>query len=141
MRQGLLEAVALVLLSLVAASAFGQQKEDVFKGKLFAPNVILENQAELNLSKEQFTKIRAAVVEVQTSVAEHEWDMREAYLKLMAELDRKPVSEAAVLEHATAALLAENEVKKRQMAMLVRLKNLLTAEQVATLEAIEAKRR
>lgn len=141
MRQGLLEAVTLVLLSLVAASAFGQQKEDVFKGKLFAPNVILENQAELNLSKEQFTKIRAAVVEVQTSVAEHEWDMREAYLKLMAELDRKPVSEAAVLEHATAALLAENEVKKRQMAMLVRLKNLLTAEQVATLEAIEAKRR
>ncbi len=141
MRQGLLKAVALVLLSLVASSAFGQQKEDVFKGKLFAPNVILENQAELNLSKEQFTKIRAAVVEVQTSVAEHEWDMREAYLKLMAELDKKPVSEAAVLEHASAALLAENEVKKRQMAMLVRLKNLLTAEQVATLEAIEAQRR
>lgn len=141
MRQGLLQAVALVLLSLAASSALGQQKEDVFKGKLFAPNVILENQAELNLSKEQFTKIRAAVVEVQTSVAEHEWDMREAYLKLMAELDRKPVSEAAVLEHASAALLAENEVKKRQMAMLVRLKNLLTPEQVATLEAIEAKRR
>ena len=141
MRQGLLQALALVLLSLVAGSAFGQQKEDVFKGKLFAPNVILENQAELNLSKEQFTKSRAAVVEVQTSVAEHEWDMREAYLNLMAELDKKPVSEAAVLEYATAALLAENEVKTRQMAMLVRLKNLLTAEQVAMLEAIEAKRR
>lgn len=141
MRQGLLQAVALVLLSLLAGSAFGQQKEDVFKGKLFPPNVILENQAELNLSKEQFTKIRAAVVEVQTSVAEYEWDMREAYLKLMAELDRMPVSETAVLEHATTALLAENEVKKRQMAMLVRLKNLLTKEQVATLEAIEDGRR
>ena len=141
MRQGLLQAAALVLLSLLTTAAFGQQKEDVFRGKLFAPNVILENQAELNLSKEQFTKIRAAVVEVQTSVAEHEWDMREAYLKLMAELDKKPVSEAAVLEHASAALLAENEVKKRQMAMLVRLKNLLTAEQVATLEAIEGARR
>lgn len=141
MRQGLLKAVALLLLSLVAGTAAGQQKEDVFKGKLFAPNVILENQAALDLSKEQFTKIRAAVVEVQTSVAEYEWDMREAYLKLMAELDRTPVSEAAVLEHATTALLAENEVKKRQMAMLVRLKNLLTAEQVATLEAIEAGRR
>ncbi len=141
MRQGLLQTVALVLLSLATTAAFGQQKEDVFKGKLFAPNVILENQAELNLSKEQFTKIRAAVVDVQSRVAEHEWDMREAYMKLMAELDKKPVSEQAVLEHATAALLAENEVKKRQMAMLVRLKNLLTAEQVAMLEAIEATRR
>ena len=141
MRQGLIQAVALVLLSLLAGGAFGQHKEDVFKGKLFAPNVILENQAELNLSKEQFTKIRAAVVEVQTSVAEYEWDMREAYLKLMAELDRVPVSEAAVLEHATTALLAENEVKKRQMVMLVRLKNLLTEEQIATLERIDAGQR
>ena len=141
MRNGLFQAVAVVLLSLAVGSAYGQQKEDVFKGKLFAPNVILENQAELNLSKEQFTKIRAAVVEVQTSVAEYEWDMREAYLKLMAELDRVPVSEDAVLEHATAALLAENEVKKRQMAMLVRLKNLLTEQQVATLAAIEAGKR
>ncbi len=38
------------------------------------------------------------------------------------------------------ALLAENQVKKHQMAMLVRLKNLLTAEQIAYLEAIHGKK-
>lgn len=145
MRQGQngLRAVATAILLLLAGTvvaADGERKEDVFKGKLFPPNVILENQSELNLSKEQFTKIRAAVVEVQTSVAEFEWDMREAYLKLMQELDKAPVSESLVLEHATTALQAENEVKKRQMAMLVRLKNLLTEEQIATLQAIERRR-
>ena len=115
-------------------------KEDPFKGKLFAPNVILENQAELGLTKKQFTEIRATVVEVQGNVAEYEWDMREAYLKLMAELDKSPVSEDRVLEHAEVALLAENQVKKHQMAMLVRLKNLLTAEQIAYLESIHGKK-
>ena len=112
--------------------------DDVFKGKLFPPNVILENQAELHLSKEQFTKIRAAVVAVQSNVAEHEWDMREAYLKLMEELDKTPIDENAVIEHANAAMLAENQVKKKQVSMLVRLRNILSADQIAYLESVAA---
>ena len=131
--------VTVVAALLIALPAGAQDKKDPFKGKLFPPNVILENQAELNLTKEQFTQIRAAVVEVQGNVAEHEWDMREAYLLIMAELDKSPIDEDAVLEHAEAALLAENQVKKHQMAMLVRLKNLLTEEQVAILEAKHGK--
>jgi hypothetical protein len=107
----------------------------VFKGKLFAPNVILEHQAELGLSKQQFTEIKRAVVDVQANVAEHEWDVREAYQNILAELDRAPIDQEQVLEHVDAALRAENEVKKLQVAMLIQLKNLLTAEQVAYLES------
>ena len=130
--------VVIACFGIATAMAAGP-KDDVFKGKLFPPNVILENQDELELSKDQFTKIRAAVVEVQGNVAEYEWDMREAYVKLMAELDQSPVDEDRVLEHANTALLAENQVKKQQMRMLVRLKNLLTADQIAYLESIHGK--
>ncbi len=133
MKKGIL--CLLVIACLGMGSAMAEEPKDVFKGKLFAPNIILENRDELRLSKEQFTAIRAAVVEVQAGVAEHEWDMREAYQALMLELDKSPVSENKVLEHASVALLAENQVKKKQMAMLVRLKNLLTAEQIAYLES------
>ena len=133
----LVAAVAVFSLGIAMAA---DNKQDPFKGKLFAPNVILENQEELGLTKHQFTEIRATVVEVQGNVAEFEWDMREAYLKLMAELDKSPVSEDRVLEHAEVALLAENQVKKHHMAMLVRLKNLLTAEQIAYLESIHGKK-
>ena len=130
--------IASVLLIASAASAqgMGQQQRDVFKGKLFAPNIILEHQEALNLSKEQFTAIRAAVVEVQASVAEHEWDLREAYQRIMSDLDDTPVDEAKVLEDVQAALLAENEVKKLQVAMLVRLRNLLTDEQMTYLQSV-----
>ena len=135
MRKGLLVLLAFACVGMEAATAAGP-KDDVFKGKLFAPNVILENQAELSLSKQQFTDIRKAVVEVQGNVAEHEWDVREAYQKIMAELDKSPIDEARVLEYVGAALRAENEVKKLQVTMLIQLKNLLTDEQIAYLESV-----
>ena len=141
MRQGkrnslTLLGICLVLFTTVAtAQGIGKQK-DVFKGKLFAPNIILENQDELGLSKEQFTAIRAAVVAVQGNVAEHEWDLREAYMKVMADLDEVPVDEDKVMVNVQAALLAENEVKKLQVAMLIRLRNLLTDEQMQYLQGL-----
>ncbi len=133
MRKGILCLLALAALGTSTALA-EQQPKDVFKGKLFAPNIILENRDQLQLSKEQFTAIRSAVVEVQAGVAEHEWDMQEAYQALMLELDKSPIDEEKVLDYAGQALLAENQVKKKQMAMLVRLKNLLTADQIEYLE-------
>ena len=108
---------------------------DVFKGKLFPPNIVLEYQDELGLTKEQFAAIRAAVVEVQSNVAEHEWDLRMAYQEVMSELDNSPVESARVLELIDQVLMAENKVKKLQVAMLVELRNLLTDEQMDILRA------
>lgn len=128
-----------VIASLVFGTAFAagmKGKDDVFKGKLFAPNVILEQQDQLGLSKQQFKEIRAIVVEVQTGMAEHEWDMREAYQALMAELNQPQIDESIVLGHVHTALLAENQVKKKQIRMLIRLRNLLTAEQIDYLETV-----
>ena len=124
-----------LLTSVTAAQGQGNQK-DVFKGKLFPPNIILEHQDELGLSKEQFTAIRAAVVEVQSNVAGHEWDLREAYQRVLSELDDSPIDEDKVLENVDAALRAENQVKKLQVAMLIKLRNLLTDEQVEYLQFV-----
>jgi hypothetical protein len=135
-KKGIFLVLAVASLGMGAALAAGP-KEDVFKGKLFPPNVILEHRAEIGLSKAQFKAIRAAVVEVQAGVAEHEWDMQEAYQVLMQELDKSPIDENRVMENADKALLAENQVKKKQMSMLVRLKNLLTEEQIAYLESVQ----
>jgi len=135
MKKGILLGLTIVFLG--AGTAFAEDlRADVFKGKLFAPNMILEQREELHLTKEQFTEIRAAVVQVQSGVAEYEWDLREAYQALMLELDKAPISEAEVMKYANKALLAENQVKKKQMSMLIKLKNLLHPEQIAYLEAL-----
>ena len=130
-------ALLLILgLAFAAPAVAADGKDEPFRGKLFPPNVILEHKDQLNLTKQQFTEIRAAVVEVQSGVAEHEWDMAEAYQAMMTELDRETIDQAVVLEHATVALRAENEVKKKQISMLVKLRNLLNNEQVAYLRSV-----
>jgi len=142
MRQGTKKILPMVgiCLALSVSVASAQDRgvpKDVFQGKLFAPNIILEHQDELGLSKEQFAAIRAAVVDVQGKVAEHEWDLREAYQKVLADLDESPVDTDKVLKNVEAALLAENKVKQLQVAMLIRLRNLLTDEQMAYLQSVK----
>jgi hypothetical protein len=132
-------AICLFLLSSIAQAQGPGNQKDVFKGKLFPPNIILEHQDELGLSKEQFTAIRAAVVEVQANVAEHEWDLREAYQQVLSALDESPVDEDKVLNNVDAALRAENQVKKLQVAMLIKLRNLLTDEQVEYLRSVNGR--
>ena len=131
-----LAGVFLFLLTSVAAAQGQGNQKDVFKGKLFPPNIILEHQDKLGLSKDQFTAIRAAVVEVQSNVAGHEWDLREAYQRVLADLDDSPIDEDKVLDDVDAALRAENQVKKLQVAMLIKLRNLLTDEQVEYLQSV-----
>ncbi len=128
--------ICLFLLASVAAAQGQGYQKDVFKGKLFPPNIILEHQDELGLSKEQFTAIRAAVVEVQINVAEHEWDLREAYQRVLADLDDSPIDEDKVLNNVQVALLAENQIKKMQVAMLIKLRNLLTDKQAEYLQTV-----
>ncbi len=136
LRNGIAVIACLVLCMGVALAQDRGGKPDPFKGKLFAPDIILRNQAELNLTKEQFTAIKGAVVDVQANVAEHEWDVREAYQKTLALLDESPIDERKVVDSVNDLLLAENQVKKQQVLMLIRLKNLLNDEQVAYLDAI-----
>ncbi len=137
MKKGIL--IVLFACVAVATAAAAGPKADMFKGKLFPPNVILEHQAELNLTREQFTAIKSAVVEIQATIAGFEWDMREAQQKVLAELDQSPVNEKRVLEHVSVVLAAENQLKKQQMTMLIRLRNLLTPDQVDYLKSQRGK--
>ncbi len=137
MKKGLSLLSLYFVLFAAGASAQGMDaQKDVFKGKLFPPNVILEHQDALKLSKEQYTAIKASVVEVQASVAEHEWDMREAYQQALLQLDESPVDEDKVLVSVASVLQAENKVKQLQMTMLIRLRNLLTDEQMDYLQSV-----
>ena len=130
--------IFLLCLALVSTAGLARGlggRGDVFKGKLFPPKIIMQHREELGLTKKQFTAIRAIVVEVQTGVAEHEWDMQEAYRRVLSRLDESPIDESQVLENVRAVLMAENQAKLSQVTMLIRLRNLLTAEQIEYLKS------
>ena len=127
--------VIAIMACVAFSAASANETRDIFKGKLFPPNVVLEYRTELDLSREQYTAIRAAVVEVQTQVAEHEWDMQEAYSNVLETLDERPLDEQQIISNVKAVLTAENKVKLAQMGMLIRIRNLLNDEQIAFLES------
>ena len=111
----------------------GQGQRDPFGGRLFAPNVVLQHQDELELTDAQRQQIRELVISTQTEVSENQWDMREAYREVMSVLDEPTIDEAAVTDLIEVVLETENRVKTAQIMMLIRLRNLLTPEQVSIL--------
>ena len=67
-RNGIAVIACLMLCTGFAMAQDKGGKPDPFKGKLFAPDIILRNQTELNLSKEQFTGIKGKYVSIAESI-------------------------------------------------------------------------
>ena len=55
-----------------------------------------------------------------------QWDMQSESEKLVQLLKARPVDENAVLAQVDQVLKREREIKKAQISLLVRIKNLLT---------------
>jgi Spy/CpxP family protein refolding chaperone len=58
-----------------------------------------------------------------------QWDMQSEAEKLVQLLKARPVDENAVLAQVDQVLNREREIKKAQISLLIRIKNLLTDAQ------------
>ena len=70
---------------------------------------------------------------MQSKFLDLQFQMQKEMEKLVSLLDGKPADESKTLAQADALMRLETETKKMQLAMLVRIKNLLTEEQQAKL--------
>jgi len=123
--------------------AFGQQppapNDDPIGRQLFPPELVMGHQEELALQEKQRVAIRSEVVKVQTRFVDLQWQLSEDTEKMVNLLRGVPIDEAKVLEQADKVMTVEREVKKMHLSMLIRIKNLLTAEQIARLQEIRRK--
>ena len=130
-----------LLVTLLAAApvrAFAEEEEDPFDGRLLSLELIMAHRNEIGLTKAQNKEIGELVVAVQQAVAGKSWDMQSAYFELMEVLDEPQIDEDRAIALAKQAVDTENEIKLEQMRLLIRLRNLLTPEQVAVLQAKRA---
>jgi Spy/CpxP family protein refolding chaperone len=102
---------------------------------LYPPEAVLGHAQELGLSDAQRKSIRDAVHEMQRRFLDLQFDLEERTETVSRLLQQTPVDEAKVLAAVDQVLLLENQVKKAQLSLLVRIKNQLTAAQVAKLDA------
>ena len=123
----------------LSTSAFAQQpppNDDPIGRQLFPPEMVMGHQEELGLQEKQRAAIRNEVHKVQSRFVDLQWQLSEDSEKMANLLRATPIDEAKVLEQADKVMAQEREVKKMQLSLLVRIKNLLTPEQIAKLHEI-----
>ena len=129
----------LVLLVIASPAAFSQQQpapaDDPIGRHLIPPELVMSHSEQIGLNEKQRAAIKSEIQKMQTKFIDAQWDLQEQTSRMTQLLRQTPVDEAKVLGQADKIMALEREIKLAHLGMLVRLKNLLTAEQVAKLEA------
>lgn len=115
--------------------------EDFIGELLFPPEMVLKNQGKLGLDEQQIAEIKKLLAETHAVVVDRQVDMAAAAERLRNTLDNHPVDEEAALAAAGSVVELENGIKRLHLSLLIRLKNVLTAEQVQTLRTMREPRR
>lgn len=129
---------ALLVMAFAApVSAQGKPGQpDAFAEALFDPQLVLKNAQDIGLTPAQRKTILDEIRAAQIALAPLQADMTEPAMELIEMLGQSKVDEARVVAKTEQVLRIENEVKKRQTMLLVRIKNALTPEQQEKLRAL-----
>ncbi len=137
---------AVLLAALAAAPAAAQGHEpgphspprehDPLGHLLFPPEHVLQHAQELGLQPAQRATIVAAIKDAQGDLLDLQLQMSDRSQELEKIIGEANVNEAAALAQVDKVLTLEREVKRRQMQLLIRIKNTLTPEQQQRLAAM-----
>jgi len=113
--------------------AGGPFARPAYMEKLVLPRMIMRYQSEIALTDAQRDAIGKIMSETQSKVVELQWQIQSESQKLGELLEPQPINEAAALNQASRLMELEKEGKRSQLAMLIKVRNTLTAEQYAKL--------
>lgn len=121
-----------------ASPAAGQnpKPDDAFAQALFDPQLVLRHSQDISLTAAQRRTILDELKATQTALGPLQANMTEPALDLVELLGQPRVDEARVQAKMDQVLKIENEVKKQQATLLIRIKNVLTPEQQARLREL-----
>ena len=124
-------------LALTGGPLAGQEKKnDALEKALLAPELVFKYARDIGLKPGQRQTIVDAIKNAQGELVGLQLSMAEPAQDLLDLLDRPTVDEAAALAQADRVLTIERDLKKRQMSLLIRIKNALTPEQQAKLREL-----
>jgi len=110
---------------------------DPFAESLFPPELVMQNQEAISLTDEQKNLLKTELRQAQTKFTELQWQLEDQLEKMVALVKQPHPDEQQVLAQLDKVLNAEREVKREQVALLIRIKNNLTPEQQSQLMTIK----
>lgn len=137
--------MVVLLLALATASAADEAPKpparpqagpDPIGGKLFPPELIMSRQAELGIDERQRDAILKEIERAQAQFPRLQWQLQAATEQLSSLLEAPKIDEAKALAQAGEVMKLETEIKKTHLALLIRIRNLLTDAQRTKLQEI-----
>jgi hypothetical protein len=118
---------------IVEQGTLGRPPEDPISRCLVPPETIMAHQGELNLEDAQRTKLIAETSKAQAKFTEVQWTMGSEQQKLEQLLAKPSIDEPAALKQLERIMSIEQDLKRSQMTLLIRVKNTLTPVQLKTI--------
>ena len=95
----------------------------------FPPELIMQNQKAIGLTDAQRNVIMEELQSAQTEFVSLQWDLQKETENLAGMISKIEINETASIDQLQKVLSIENNIKKRQIALLIRIKNQLTEDQ------------
>jgi Spy/CpxP family protein refolding chaperone len=111
-----------------------------FEQYLFPPELVMQHQARLKITEAQRNVIVAEISKLQATAVQVQWRVGDESEKLTELLQGETVAEADVLAQADRMIMYETAVKRAQLSMLIRIRNVLTPEQRGMLRELRRRR-
>lgn len=135
-RCGALMVIAM-LVAVVASGARAADEPDVLQTLLFAPELVMQHQKEIALTSQQRYAITKMIGQTQAKVLDLQWRLEEERKALADILSRASIDVGEALEQGDEVLTLERDIKREQLALLIRIKNTLTPAQQKKLRTIQ----
>jgi Spy/CpxP family protein refolding chaperone len=97
--------------------------------ELIPPELVMQHQAEIGLNEEQKTALVHEMQALQSDLVPLQFEMSDAAGKLRAALATPRVDEEKAGVLADRLMSLETRIKRRHLALMIRIKNILTPEQ------------
>jgi len=112
--------------------------EDPLFSTLFPPELIMLHRRAIDLNDEQRDAISQMIQELQGRVVRLQWELLDEVGRLTEVTEGTRVDLDRALDQMDSVLETEKQIKQAHLEMLVRIKNLLTAEQQGRLEELRS---
>lgn len=109
---------------------------DPFARFLFPPELVMQHQGDIGLTDAQRASLMTAIQQAQSKVTETQFKLSAEGEKLGRVLQSPAVDESQALEQVDRILALEREMKRAQVGLLVRIKNVLTPAQQTRLNQL-----
>jgi len=114
---------------------------DLMADNFFPPELIMQNQKALNLTADQQTDIRSEMQKTMAKFTDLQWQQSAESETLEGLLKQERVDEKQALAQLDKLLTIESDVKRLHFGAMVRIKNILTANQQAQLRELKKQAR